>query len=179
MKLGLVMKVILGVLVFAGSPVMAKKEIKKVLHFTAISGYNHKDGIRAGGVAMDNLAEQYGFTVTHSKDATEILNLNQYDVVVFNNNVSNGGMQGILKSEEQQQALVDYLEGGGLYLGFHGANDFDCTGWEWYYRTLHSGNCFRGHGGGSWVLETDADLTGDAELSAMWKEAGFDQTVTF
>jgi type 1 glutamine amidotransferase len=159
---------------------LAIPEIQNVLHFTKIAGYNPKDAIRACGEALDNLALKHGFRVKHSRNAMDILNLEQFDVVVFDNNVANGGFQKILESKEEQQALINYIEGGGSWLGFCGTLDFDCTGWEWYYKTLSSGNCWTGHGGvETWTLKTDKDLIGDPELSAMWEDGDLNPTVTF
>jgi len=126
-------KVKYGLPIYENTPPEITAELGEfsVLVFSKTNGYRHKAAIEAAKPAIEEMAEQRNWS-TFFTDNGAIFNtdqLSQFDVVVWNNVTG-----GVLKSE-QRQAFREYIEGGGGYVGIHGAGD-DSHHWDWYYEAL-------------------------------------------
>jgi type 1 glutamine amidotransferase len=154
-------------LCFGLAPAPSGAAPKNVLHYAKVGYFNHVGGIIGGTTALNTLAQQYKFTVKHSTDPNDLLNLKNYDLVIFDNNTDAGGVTNTITGP--QQALMDYMNNGGKYLGFHGSSDHRDQ-WTWYDSALYSGAKFVSHGGGAFNMFTDtsSDTKKDAALGRMW-----------
>ena len=97
----------------------------RVLMVTTTAGFRH-DSIAAGVAAMRNLAASSGeFTVDHTEDLNALSqgNLAGYGAVMFA--LTSGELP---MSPEQKAALVNFVAGGGGFIGIHSATD---TLYEW------------------------------------------------
>ncbi|MGQ4514329.1 ThuA domain-containing protein [Streptomyces sp. DW26H14] len=90
----------------------------QVLVFSKTAGFRH-DSIPTAVAEITTLGQQHGFQVTATEDATAISaqNLARYQAVVF---VSTTGD---FLTDEQQNALFGYVDGGGGFMGIHAAAD--------------------------------------------------------
>ena len=104
---------------------------KTVLLFSKATGFRHGESIEAGQTVFAELAKKNGWYLLDT-DQGGIFNkeqLNQFDVVIFNNST------GRVLNDEQQKVLEDYVEQGGTLMGIHGAGD-DSHHWDWYEKNL-------------------------------------------
>ncbi len=104
---------------------------KTVLLFSKATGFRHGESIEAGQAVFAELAKKNGWYLLDT-DQGGVFNkeqLNQFDVVIFNNST------GRVLNDEQQKVLEDYVEQGGTLLGIHGAGD-DSHHWDWYEKNL-------------------------------------------
>lgn len=102
-----------------------------VLLFSKATGFRHGESIEAGRVVFGELAKKNGWYLLDT-DQGGVFNkeqLNQFDVVIFNNST------GRVLNDEQQKTLEDYVEQGGTLMGIHGAGD-DSHHWDWYEKNL-------------------------------------------
>lgn len=143
---------------------------KNVLHYAKVGYFNHIGGILGCTTALNTLAAQYNFTVKHSTDPNDLLNLKNYDLVIYDNNTDAGGVNNTMTPA--QAALVAYMNAGGKYLGFHAASDHRDQ-WTWYDTALYSGSKFVAHGGGAFNMFTDTSSVTkkDLALTKMWAYA--------
>ena len=99
-----------------------------LLVFHRTTGYRH-GSIDAGIEMIERFGAENGWFVTDSQDANDInaSNLAQYDAVIFLNSTG-----GDLLNNDQVNALVAYVEGGGGFVGIHGATDalYDNSNYE-------------------------------------------------
>ncbi|MBR7832171.1 ThuA domain-containing protein [Actinospica durhamensis] len=100
-------------------------EISRILVFTKTTGYRH-DSIPAGVEAFERLGLEHGFAVEASEGVHAFRKgrLARYDAVVF---LSTSGE---VLDDEGREALVAYMDGGGSWLGVHGAST---TEYDWPY----------------------------------------------
>ena len=110
-----------------------------ILVFSKTGAFIHKEAIPAAEAMFTMLAEKNGWSVfiTENGAVHNPEDLAKFDTVIWNNATGN------VINESQQQALVDYLAGGGGWIGIHGAGD-SSSDWEWYNREL-IGAEFIGH----------------------------------
>ena len=98
----------------------------RALAFSKTAGFRHSS-IDEGHAALDVLAEENGFQLDHTEDASlftpEILAA--YDTVVFLSTT------GDVLDEDQQAAFEEYIQSGGGYVGIHSASDTEYE-WNWY-----------------------------------------------
>ncbi len=92
----------------------------RVLVFSKTAGYRH-DSIPAGVEAIRELGSAHGFEVTATEDASVFTTLSATAVVFLSTS-------GEVLDAAQQAAFESYVEGGGGYVGVHGAAD---TGYDW------------------------------------------------
>jgi len=112
---------------------------KTVLLFSKSTGFRHGESIEAGKKTFKDLAEKNDWFLYETEEGG-VFNADQlpkFDVVIFNNST------GRLLNEEQQSALVAYIENGGSLIGIHGAGD-DSHHWQWYEQNL-VGSLFSHH----------------------------------
>jgi type 1 glutamine amidotransferase len=97
----------------------------RVLVFTRTAGFRHRS-IEDGVAAIRRLGRRHGFGVDDTADPGRIgQGLAGYRAVVFLSTT------GDLLDPGQQAALERYLEGGGGWVGVHGAADAEYD-WPWY-----------------------------------------------
>lgn len=112
----------------------------KILVFSKTMGFHHAS-IKVGNIAIQKLGAENNFDVDTTTDASKftIANLKQYSAIVF---LSTTGMAAQLFTEDEKDALVQYIKQGGGYMGIHAATDC-CYDWQWYGNL--SGGYFLGH----------------------------------
>ena len=100
-------------------------EIPRILVFTKTTGFRH-DSIPAGVETFERLGLAHGFAVEASEGVHAFRKdrLARYDAVVFLST------SGDVLDEEGREALVGYMDGGGSWLGVHGAST---TEYDWPY----------------------------------------------
>jgi len=100
----------------------------RVLVFSKTDGFRHTS-IEAGKAALKKMADEKGFAVDFTEDATAFttLNLKQYNAVVWLNTT------GDVLNADQQAEFERYIQAGGGYLGIHAATDCEYE-WNWYGR---------------------------------------------
>jgi type 1 glutamine amidotransferase len=102
-----------------------------ILIFTRANGYRH-DSIPAATAALTAIARAEGWEAKVSDDP-RLFNraeLKRYAVVVWNNT------SGKVLDAEQAEAFQRYVEGGGGFVGVHGAGGDPSYAWPWYVQTL-------------------------------------------
>ena len=110
-----------------------------VLVFSKTGAFIHKEAIPAAEAMFRKLADEHGWSlfVTENGAVHNPQDLAKFDVIVWNNST------GDLLNPQQQQALMDYLDNGGGWVGIHGAGDSSST-WQWQNEEL-IGAHFIGH----------------------------------
>jgi cytochrome c len=85
--------------------------------------------IEPGKIAFQKMADEKGFAVEFSEDATQFnaVNLKRFSAVVFLNTT------GDILNDGQQAEFERYIQAGGGYLGIHAATDCEYE-WPWYGR---------------------------------------------
>lgn len=99
---------------------------ERALVFSRTGGFRH-DSIPTAVATLRTLATEAGFAADHSEDSADInaANLARYRVVVF------ASTTGDILDASQQQALQDFVQGGGGFVGVHAAADTEYD-WPWY-----------------------------------------------
>jgi type 1 glutamine amidotransferase len=111
-----------------------------LLLFTKTNGFRHEEGIPAGVALVEAIAKRRGWSVFHTESGAVHTpeNLARFAAVV--------GLQesGDVLDEAQKTALRDWIEGGGGWVGVHGAGGDGKYEWRWYVEEL-LGAQFVGH----------------------------------
>ena len=111
-----------------------------VLVFTKTNGFVHKDAIPVAKKVLAKLIEQQGWAVYQTGNGavhkSELLA--KFDAIVWNN------VSGDVLTSEQRQAMKNWIENGGGWLGIHGSGGDFSYDWTWYVDTL-IGAQFTGH----------------------------------
>lgn len=116
---------------------IASQKQARVLVFSKTTGYRHT-AIEVGIEAIRKLAMENNFivdTTTNSSLFTPEI-LKKYSAVIFLNT------SGTLLNDTQKTNFERYIQGGGGFLGVHGASASEYD-WKWYGRLL--GSFFTGH----------------------------------
>ncbi len=108
-----------------------------VLVFSKTDGFRH-DSIPVGIETLAKLGEANNFTTTATEDSATFTseNLSKYKVIVFLNTT------GDVLDPSQQDALQNYINKGGGYVGIHAAADTEYD-WPWYGELV--GGYFKSH----------------------------------
>lgn len=111
-----------------------------VLVFTKTNGFRHFEAIEEGAAALEEIAARRGWSLyqTENGAAFEPEVLERFRVVVWHN------ASGAPLTESQREALRDWIERGGGFVGVHAALDSSHESWEWYSAHL-VGAGFIGH----------------------------------
>jgi uncharacterized protein len=116
--------------------------LTKVLDLSNMGPVGHP--VAEADTMLKRLSVKYGFQLTITKTTVPLTraNLQQYDVIVFNQT----SWAGTTLNVDQQQALRDYLflDRGG-WIGWHGAGATHAS-WKWYIDSM-IGADFTNHGG--------------------------------
>jgi hypothetical protein len=146
-----------GLAMLASTPIWSADPpppIKSVLHFTKVGYFEHVGGIKGCTDALNNLANQYKFTVKTTKDFADLANVKNYDMVIFDNNTDAGGVTNT--ENAAQQALKAYMNDGGRFIGIHAAADHRSQ-WGWYETEIFAGIKFINHTDGNFSVYKDPD----------------------
>jgi len=111
-----------------------------VLVLSKTNGFRHEEAIPAGHQALESIAKSRGWSIFATENGAVIndADLGKFDVVVFHNT------SGPLLSETQEASLQKWIEGGGGFVGIHGAGGDPSYEWDWYVDQL-IGAQFTGH----------------------------------
>ncbi|MCE2391253.1 MAG: ThuA domain-containing protein [Proteobacteria bacterium] len=103
-----------------------------VLVFSKTNGFRHAEAIPAAEERVREIAARRGWRVfaTENGAVFEEGRLAQVDVVVGNNCTGDNW------SPAQKQAFRRWVEGGGAFVGVHGAGGTRHAYWDWYQKTL-------------------------------------------
>lgn len=112
-------------LLFFANALFAQSKLN-VLVFSKTAAFRHQS-IEAGKKALAKMAQEKGFGVSFTEDATQFteLNLKKFNTVVFLNTT------GDVLNNEQQTYFERYIQAGGGYVGIHAATDTEYD-WPWY-----------------------------------------------
>jgi uncharacterized protein len=111
-----------------------------ILVFSKTNGFRHEEAIPAANALFTRLAADNGWGIytTENGAAFSPEILSRFDAVVFNN------VSGDVFTPDQRQALKDFIENGGGFVGFHGSGGDNEYAWTWYVDEL-IGAQFIGH----------------------------------
>ena len=133
-------KLLLLTIIFGLSSVLANPPAKKrILVYTKNGkGYVHQN-IPFSVEAWKKIGDVNNLIVDVSDDPAVMntQNLAQYSCLIFSNTCN-----AIFDTEEQRQALVDYIHAGGAFVGIHSASDSEKS-WPWYAEMV--GGRFKRH----------------------------------
>ena len=139
-----------------------------VLVLSKANGYVHVDAIPAGRAMFEQIAAEQGWDIylTDNAASHNPEDLARFKVVVWNN------VSGDILTVEQREALKNWLESGGGWVGVHASGGDFSYAWDWYVNTL-IGAQFVGHTmdpqfQDADVLVTDPDAAVTAHLPARW-----------
>ena len=102
-----------------------------ILIFTRANGYKHAP-IPAATAALTAIARKEGWTAEVTDDPRRFnpRDLQRFAVVVWNNT------SGTVLDGQEAEAFRRYVEGGGGFVGIHGAGGDPSYAWPWYVQTL-------------------------------------------
>ncbi|PCD04667.1 secreted glycosyl hydrolase [Sphingomonas spermidinifaciens] len=111
-----------------------------ILVFDRIIGFKDTPSVNAATAALKAMAARKGWQAVFTDNPGAITPgyLKQFGAVVWNN------VSGDVLTVRQRQALRDYVEKGGGFVGFHGAAGDPHNIWDWYSDVLVSAR-FGGH----------------------------------
>jgi uncharacterized protein len=114
-----------------------------ILIFSKTNGFRDEKAMLASNMALLEMAEREGWSyfVTENAAVFNPEQLRQFQAVVWNNT------SGDVLTQEQREAFKDYIEGGGGFVGIHGAGGDPQYAWRWYVERL-IGAQFIGHPSG-------------------------------
>jgi type 1 glutamine amidotransferase len=131
------------------------ESIPKILVYSQASGFAHKS-IPTGVKALRALAQKtkaFDPYFTNNVEDFSTDNLSNFDGLIFNNTTR---VEKAFVTVEQRKALLDFIEGGKGFAGFHGASDAGMPKWPEYTNMI--GGCFDGHpwnAGGTWPFTVE------------------------
>lgn len=108
------------------APVLPELEHPAILVFSKTGSFIHKEAIPAAEVLLRKLGDKNGWSVyiTENGAVHNAQDLAKFDVIIWNN------VTGDVLNEPQQQAMIDYIQTGGGWIGLHGAGD-SSSSWTW------------------------------------------------
>ncbi len=139
---------------------------KKVLHVYKLGNYSHKDAWVPVETMLDQLATEKGFTVSHVSNQNGLNQIDDFDLVVFNNAGQNSFSDNAIRAK-----IVAYMEGGGKAIGYHASSDHRGY-WAWWDTELHSGTRFTSHGNSAFLLDLDPEIKKNPAMDKVWTEEG-------
>jgi hypothetical protein len=148
-----------------------------VLVFSKTNGYRHHEAIAAVEQLFRAYAQREGLRlfVTENGAIHDPQLLRHFRVVVWNNNT------GDVLLPAQQAALRAWIEGGGRWLGIHGAGGTREYGWTWYadelLRARFTGHTLLPHVPEATLLVEDRNHPATAHLPERWSR--FDEWYSF
>lgn len=124
----------------AEAPVLPALADPAMVVFSKTNGFRHADAIREGGEALRGIAERRGWSLFHTENGAvfDTPILDRVRVLIWLN------VSGAPLSASQRDAVREWIEGGGGFVGIHAALDDSHSAWAWYRDTL-VGTRFIGH----------------------------------
>ena len=103
-----------------------------ILIFSKQNGYAEQKQVLASDLALVEMAEREGWSyfVTENGAVFNAEQLKHFQAVVWNNT------SGDVLTPAQRDAFKSYMEGGGGFVGIHGAGGDPSYAWKWYVDTL-------------------------------------------
>ena len=100
--------------------------------FSKTNGFRHEEAIPAANAAIEALARArgWGTVFTENGAAFNPADLGRFAATAWNNT------SGDLLTAEQKDAFRRFIEGGGGFVGIHGAGGDPRYEWRWYVETL-------------------------------------------
>lgn len=139
-----------------------------ILVLSKTNGFRHEEAIPAGHSALEAIAKKRGWSIFATENGAVINDddLAKFDVAVFHNT------SGPILSEAQEASLKKWIEGGGGFVGLHGAGGDPSYEWDWYVDEL-IGAQFTGHPMGpqfqeATVVVEDQEHPASKHLPATW-----------
>lgn len=111
-----------------------------ILVFSKTNGFRDDAAVEASNIALAAIAQRNGWSIFETENGA-VFNpqqLARFKAVVWNNT------SGDVLTADQREAFKMYLEGGGGFVGIHGAGGDPHYAWSWYVNTL-IGAQFIGH----------------------------------
>ena len=104
----------------------------RILLFEKINGFKDTPSVNAAHAAFVAMAAHKGWALvtTENGAAFSPAILKQFDAVIWNN------ISGDVLTLSQRQAFVNYMKGGGGFVGVHGSAGDPVYFWDWYVDTL-------------------------------------------
>ncbi|KQC02632.1 ThuA domain-containing protein [Pedobacter sp. Hv1] len=138
MKIQSNLVLVLIIAIFFGFKTDQPTKKQTVLVFSLTKGYRHAS-IKDGIAAIKKMGLTNGFEVDTSENINSFTteNLKKYKALIFLNPTGSN-----VFNDEQKQALKQYINNGGGYVGIHAASDFNYE-WEWYGKMV--GGYFESH----------------------------------
>lgn len=139
----------------------AQAAMPRVLVFSKTTGWRH-DSIPTAVAAVQKLAIAESLYSNATEDAAAFTpeNLKSYRAVIFVNTT------GDVLDAAQQQALQEFIEGGGGFMGIHSAADTEYD-WPWYGTLV--GAWFLSHPPGLQTTRVTFTQDGIAEAGRQWR----------
>ncbi len=111
-----------------------------LLVFTKTNGFRHTEAIPAGLARIEEIAKRRGWSVFHTENGAVFDDalLAKFQATVWHQ------VSGDVLNETQRVALKRFVEGGGGWVGIHGAGGDRSYDWPWYVNEL-VGAQFIGH----------------------------------
>jgi uncharacterized protein len=103
-----------------------------ILVFSKTNGFRHEEAIPAANAMFAAVAKAKGWGYFETENGATFSPelLAKFDAVVFNN------VSGDVFTPDQRAAFKAYLEGGGGFIGIHGAGGDMAYDWRWYVEEL-------------------------------------------
>ena len=142
-----------------------------ILVFSRTNGFRHHEAIAAVEQLFRAYAQREGVRLVITQNAAihDASLLSHFRVVVWNNNT------GDVLLPAQQAALRGWIEGGGRWLGIHGAGGSREYGWPWYpdelLRARFVGHTLLPHMPTATIRVEDTAHPAMAHLPAQWTRA--------
>ncbi len=112
-------------------PALPTLQHPAILVFSKTNSFIHKEAIPAAEALFKNLGKNNDWSVyvTENGAIHNPEDLAEFDAIVWNN------VTGDVLTEAQQQAMINYIQNGGGWIGLHGAGD-SSSSWAWLIDTL-------------------------------------------
>jgi type 1 glutamine amidotransferase len=107
-------------------------EQQGILVFSKTNGFRHHEAIAAANHLFAEFAAAKAWPIFFTENAAvhNPEQLARFKVIIWNNNTND------VLNQEQQTAFKNYIEGGGHWLGIHGAGGSRSYEWQWYPEQL-------------------------------------------
>ncbi len=111
-----------------------------LLLFTKTNGFRHTEAIPAGVALIQEIAKSRGWSVFHTENGAvfNAAQLAKFQATVWHQ------VSGDVLNGDQREALKNWIEAGGGFVGVHGAGGDSEYAWRWYVERL-IGAQFIGH----------------------------------
>jgi type 1 glutamine amidotransferase len=132
-------------------PIAKPKKKRKILVISRCEGFIHMS-IPHGKYMLEQLGKKsgaYEAVFNDNYDAFTKENLKQFDAIVFNNTTN------LTFSKEQEEAIMEFINGGKGIVGIHAATD---NFKKWHEGLCMMGGVFNGHpwnANGNWAFQLD------------------------